>query len=93
MMELIDYCMNHSIDEILELPDVKERVDLYFEQSELFKAQLARIAKIYDKVVVLDLRDEEIIHAGNRFMIYAMYPEKRFLFMWHGDSESRIRLL
>jgi nanoRNase/pAp phosphatase (c-di-AMP/oligoRNAs hydrolase) len=75
MMELIDYCMNHSIDEILELPDVKERVDLYFEQSELFKAQLARIAKIYDKVVVLDLRDEEIIHAGNRFMIYAMYPE------------------
>jgi nanoRNase/pAp phosphatase (c-di-AMP/oligoRNAs hydrolase) len=75
MMELIDYCMNHSIDEILELPDVKERVDLYLEQSELFKAQLARIAKIYDKVVVLDLRDEEIIHAGNRFMIYAMYPE------------------
>ena len=75
MMELIDYCVHHSIDEILELPDVKERVDLYFEQSELFKAQLARIAKIYDKVVVLDLREEEIIHAGNRFMIYAMYPE------------------
>ena len=75
MMELIDYCMNHSIDEILELPDVKERVDLYFEQTELFKAQLERIAKIYDKVVVLDLREEEVIHAGNRFMIYAMYPE------------------
>lgn len=75
MMELIDYCMHHTIEEILELPDVKERVDLYFEQSELFKAQLARIAKIYDKVVVLDLREEEIIHAGNRFMIYAMYPE------------------
>ena len=75
MMELIGYCMDHSIDEILELPDVKERVDLYFEQSELFEAQLRRIAKIYDKVVVLDLRDEEIIHAGNRFMIYALYPE------------------
>ena len=75
MMELIGYCMDHSIDEILELPDVKERVDLYFEQSELFEAQLKRIAKIYDKVVVLDLRDEEIIHAGNRFMIYALYPE------------------
>ena len=75
MMELIGFCMDHSIDEILELPDVKERVDLYFEQSELFEAQLKRIAKIYDKVVVLDLRDEEIIHAGNRFMIYALYPE------------------
>ncbi|MBR0308152.1 MAG: exopolyphosphatase [Mogibacterium sp.] len=75
MMELIDYCMNHSIDEILELYDVKERVDLYFEQAELFTEQLKRIAKVYDKVVVLDLRDEEVIHAGNRFMIYALYPE------------------
>ena len=75
MMELISCCMNHSIDQILELPDVKERVDLYFEQADLFKAQLERIARIYDKVVVLDLREEETIHAGNRFMIYAMYPE------------------
>ena len=75
MMELIGYCMNHTIDEILALPDVKERVDLYFEQSEMFVEQLKRIAKVYDKVVVLDLRDEEIIHAGNRFMIYALYPE------------------
>lgn len=75
MMELIEYCLNHSIDEILELPDVKERVDLYWEQTELFKEQLQRIARIYDKVVVLDLRDEEVIYAGNRFMIYALYPE------------------
>ena len=75
MMELIQYCMDHTIDEILGLPDVKERVDLYFEQSEQFVAQLKRIAKVYDKVVVLDLRNEEVIHAGNRFMIYALYPE------------------
>ncbi len=75
MMELINYCREHSIEEILELPDVKERVDLYFEQAELFKEQLKRIAKVYDKVVVLDLRNEETIYAGNRFMIYALYPE------------------
>ena len=75
MMQLIDFCLEHDIDEILELPDVKERVDLYFEQAELFKAQLKRLAKIHDKVVVLDLRNEETIYAGNRFMIYALYPE------------------
>ncbi|MBR2854200.1 MAG: exopolyphosphatase [Clostridia bacterium] len=75
MMKLIDYCMNHSIDEILEMPDVKERVTLYFEQSEQFEAQLKRIARVEGKVVILDLREEEIIHAGNRFMIYALYPE------------------
>ena len=75
MMELIGFCMDHTIDEILELPDVKERVDLYFEQADQFKAQLRRIARVEGKVVVLDLRNEEIIHAGNRFMIYALYPE------------------
>ncbi len=77
MMKLIDFCMDHTVDEILELPDVKERVELYFEQAELFKEQLKRIARVYDKVVVLDLRNEEIIYAGNRFMIYALYPETR----------------
>ncbi|MBP5155553.1 MAG: exopolyphosphatase [Clostridia bacterium] len=75
MMELISFCVNHDIEEILALPDVRERVELYNEQAELFEAQLKRIAKVCGKVVVLDLRGEEIIHAGNRFMIYALYPE------------------
>jgi len=75
MMELIDYCMEHDINDVLQLPDVKERVDLYFSEQEMFKEQLKRIARIEDKVIVIDLRKEEIIHAGNRFMIYAMYPE------------------
>lgn len=75
MMELIDYCVNHSIKEVLELPDVKERVDLYFEQQELFKAQLKELTKIVGKVAVIDLRNTETIYAGNRFMVYAMWPE------------------
>ena len=75
MMELIDKCLNHNIDEIMELPDVKERTSLYFEQAELFKEQLKRIVKVYDKVAVIDLRNEDVIYAGNRFMVYAMYPE------------------
>lgn len=75
MMELITYCVTHSIDDVLALPDVKERVDLFFEQQELFKEQLLKLAKVEGKVVVLDLRDEEVIYAGNRFMIYALFPE------------------
>lgn len=78
MMELIDYCLEHTIDEILELPDIKERVDLYFEQEKLFKEQLQRIAKVDGDCVILDLRNEEVIHAGNRFMIYALYPEAKY---------------
>ena len=75
MMELISECLVHPINEIMELPDVKERTKLYFEQSELFKKQLQEITKIHDKVIVIDLRDQDVIYAGNRFMVYAMYPE------------------
>lgn len=75
MMKLIDFCVDHSINDVLQLPDVKERVDLYFEQQDLFKEQLKRITKIHDKVAVIDLREEETIYAGNRFMVYAMWPE------------------
>jgi nanoRNase/pAp phosphatase (c-di-AMP/oligoRNAs hydrolase) len=75
MMELIDYCAHHTIDEVLEHPDVKERTEMYFEQQELFKKQLSETVKIVGKVALLDLRPLETIYTGNRFMIYAMYPE------------------
>jgi nanoRNase/pAp phosphatase (c-di-AMP/oligoRNAs hydrolase) len=75
MMDLIDYCRNHSIEEIMALPDVKERKDLYFEHAEQCKEQIARCATVHKNLVVLDLRNEELIYAGNRFIIYAMYPE------------------
>ena len=75
MMDLIDCCKNMTIKEIMELPDVKDRVELYFKEETLFKEQLRRCSTVHKNLVVLDLRNEEIIHAGNRFMIYALYPE------------------
>jgi nanoRNase/pAp phosphatase (c-di-AMP/oligoRNAs hydrolase) len=74
MMKLIDYCRNHTIEEILALPDVEERVGLYFEQETKFKQQLLRCSQVYQNLVVLDLREEEAIHVGNRFMLYALFP-------------------
>ena len=75
MIDLVELCRDHSIEEILEHPDVKERVDLYMEHKELFQAQLRRCAKVHKNLVVLDLRAEETIYVGNRFTIYALYPE------------------
>lgn len=75
MMNLIDYCRTHTIDDILSLPDVKERTDLYFAHQEKFKEQIRRCARVHRNLVVLDLRGEEVIYAGNRFMIYALFPE------------------
>jgi len=75
MMQLIDYCREHTIKEILALPDVMERVELYLAHKEEFEAQLKRCSTVYQNLVVLDLRDEEIIHPGSRFAIYAMFPQ------------------
>lgn len=74
MMDLIDYCANHTIEEIMELPDVKERVELYFEQDKKFKRQVWECSTIHEHLVVMELRDQETIWAGNRFMLYAMHP-------------------
>ena len=75
MMKLIDYCREHSIDEILALPDVKERVELYFSHQEPAREQIQRCATVHDNLVVLDLRDEDPIYATNRFTLYALFPE------------------
>jgi len=75
MMDLIKYCRNHGIDEILNLPDVIERIDLYFDHTAQAREQMERCATVHKNLVVLDLRNEETIFATNRFMIYAMYPQ------------------
>ena len=75
MMQLIDYCRDHTVEEILALEDVKERVDLYMEHQEPSKEQIKRCATVHGNLVVLDLRDEETIYASNRFMIYAIFPD------------------
>ena len=78
MMQLLDACIQHqSVDEILALPDVSERAELFREQQQLFVEQLRRVSHVEGDVVVVDLREEDIIFAGNRFMIYALYPEAR----------------
>ena len=74
MMQLIDLCVEHSIDEILEHPDVAERVALYREHAEAATEQIRRCSTVHGRVVVLDLRDEEVIYATNRFMVYALHP-------------------
>ena len=75
MMELIDHCKTSGIDDILKLPDVAERVELYEEHADAFKDQLMRCSTVHGNLVVLDLRDEEIIHPGSRFAIYALFPQ------------------
>jgi nanoRNase/pAp phosphatase (c-di-AMP/oligoRNAs hydrolase) len=78
MMLLIDACIQlQTVDEILQLTDVVERAELYQDSSAMFLEQLRRVSHVEGDVVIVDLRDEETIYAGNRFMVYALYPEAR----------------
>ena len=75
MMELIFLCQNLPIHAILQLPDVKERCDLYFLHQEKFKAQVQRCSRLLGATLVLDLRGEDVIYTGNRFLVYALFPD------------------
>ncbi len=92
MMQLIDYCRDHAIEDILKLPDVKERVDLYFEHEQKFVDQIKSCSTVHDNLVVLDLRNEETIYAGNRFMIYALFPETNISIhvMWGFKKQNTV---
>ena len=89
MVKLLDCCEYMSIEEILAMPDVIERADLYREQSELFVAMLKEKTKIYENVIVTDLRGCEVINAGNRFMVYALYPENN-VSLWIVDGRGKV---
>jgi nanoRNase/pAp phosphatase (c-di-AMP/oligoRNAs hydrolase) len=75
MMQLIDACTTMSVEDILATPDVAERVELYREHAAAAKDQIMRCATVHRNVVVLDLRDEEVIHPTNRFTVYALFAE------------------
>lgn len=92
MMDLIDYCKDHDISQIMQLPDVVERIELYNEQTAQFKSQVERCATVHKNLVVLDLRNEEVIHAGNRFMIYALFPDCNISIhvMWGREKQNTV---
>jgi nanoRNase/pAp phosphatase (c-di-AMP/oligoRNAs hydrolase) len=92
MMDLIQYCRNHGIDDILKLPDVKERVEVYQEHATKAKAQIERCATVHQNLVVLDLRQEETIWATNRFMIYALFPQTNISIhvMWGVQKQNTV---
>jgi nanoRNase/pAp phosphatase (c-di-AMP/oligoRNAs hydrolase) len=77
MMQLVDSCTELPVGDILDSPDVAERVTLYREHAVQAVRQIRRCAELTGDVVVVDLRDEEVIHPTNRFMIYALFPEAR----------------
>jgi nanoRNase/pAp phosphatase (c-di-AMP/oligoRNAs hydrolase) len=88
MKKLALACSEKSIEDILAMPDVKERLDVYVEQNSLFREMVAKYTKIEGKILVIDLRGVEPIYAGNRFLIYTLYPEQN-ISIWVVDGKNK----
>jgi nanoRNase/pAp phosphatase (c-di-AMP/oligoRNAs hydrolase) len=92
MLSLINDVRNHSIEEVLALPDMVERVEVYFDHAAKAKEQIQRCTTVHGNLAVLDLRDEEIIFAVNRFMIYALFPQTNISIhaMWGVQKQNTV---
>ena len=76
MEKLLHCCRTMSTSEILAMPDIIERIEVYNEQTELFKKMVHDQTEIRKDVIITDLRGVDPIYTGNRFMIYSLYPEQ-----------------
>jgi nanoRNase/pAp phosphatase (c-di-AMP/oligoRNAs hydrolase) len=88
MKKLALACSEKNIEDILVMPDVKERLNVYFEQNTLFREMVAKYTKVDGKTLVIDLRGVETIYAGNRFLIYTLYPEQN-ISIWVVDGKNK----
>jgi len=88
MKELASACATKSIDEILAMPDVVERKKAYFEQEKLFREMLEKHIKLEGNVILADLRGVDVIYAGNRFLMYTMFPEQN-ISVWIVDGKNK----
>ncbi len=93
MMKLIDTVRDHkSINDILDMPDVKERMELYNAHTSKAKEQIERCARVHDNLIVLDLRKEDTIWAANRFLVYALFPKCNISahIMWGKNKQNTV---
>ena len=75
ILKLINEWDNLNIDKIMALPEMQERILLYHTYQDYFKKQIKRCAMVFKNLVIVDFRGEELIYPGNRFMVYALYPD------------------
>jgi nanoRNase/pAp phosphatase (c-di-AMP/oligoRNAs hydrolase) len=76
MKKLARETLSKPIDEILAVSDIKERTDVYFEEHNYFIDMIKKHADIHGNAVCVDLRNVEMIHAGNRFLIFTLFPKQ-----------------
>lgn len=74
-LNLAEWLKTMPIAAVLEQPEVKARVERIRSEQAEYKRLLARNSFQLNNVVVTDLREVERLPAGNRFLVYSLFPE------------------
>ncbi len=90
MLDMIQYCRTMTAEEIIKEKDVQERAVRYFDHQEKFKEMMRNASRVVDNLVVTNLLDNETIFVGNRFIIYALFPDQNIdvRIMWGRNKEN-----
>ncbi len=75
MNDLVDHIRTKSIDEILALPDTRERIDRYRDNDKSAREFLIQHSKVAGPVLITDGRGAAEIPPSNRFLIYSLFPD------------------
>ncbi|MBI3098812.1 MAG: exopolyphosphatase [Planctomycetes bacterium] len=71
---LVEYVKEVPLEKILQHPEVKKRCDRVLEEQAEFTALIRKRARLDGNVIVTDLRGVPGVPAGNRFVVFTLYP-------------------
>jgi len=74
-VELVSWLKTMPIEQVLQQPEVVERVKVLKENNEAFLKILRENSKQEDNILITDLRPIKKVPAGNRFLVYTLYPK------------------
>ncbi len=73
--KLIDLLRRYDLQGVLDDTEVKERCRRVIEQNDQYALLLKNNTRLENQVAITDFRDLENIPAGNRFLVYSLFPD------------------
>ncbi len=74
-LELIPAVATKSIQEVMELPSVRERANRLKEQDRHFREAAVAHSRLDGPLIITDFRSLDPLPVGNRFLIYTVFPD------------------
>jgi hypothetical protein len=87
--QLVQEFKTRPIAEIMQLPEVKDRVEKIRAQDADFREKTRKNSRLDGKVVFTDFRNEQPIPVGNRFIVYTLFPESNVSVRVHWGPQKQ----